>query len=167
MLDAIGKEKLAWDLRFVLQRESDVFYVGDKKAYDLEVDGIGDRKCRVVIEPVLTLHPGTMRQRSPAMELSRAGAKIVFIPRNDTLPDHKAWLQNVGEMVGAGLKRDVALRAVTLEPAALLGVDARVGSLEKGKDANMVFLTGDPFQPATQVKAVMLEGRFVHGEVRL
>lgn len=164
-LDALGKETITYDLRLVLNRDSDLFYVKSKKDYDLDEDGIGDKKLRVVIEPLLTLEPSTMRTRNLPMEFSNAGAKIVFIPRNDTMADHKAWLAAVGEIVGAGLKRDVALRAMTLEPAELMGVGDRVGSLDKGKDANMVFLNGDPFQPATRIQAVMLDGKFVFGEV--
>ncbi|HEV8112178.1 MAG TPA: amidohydrolase family protein [Planctomycetota bacterium] len=166
LIDALGKEKISFDLRIPLSRESDIFYVADKKTYDLDVDGIGDRKCRVVIEPVLTLHPGTMRNRNLAMELAHAGAKIVFVPRNDALPNFKDWLLDVGEIVGAGLDRNTAIRALTSEPAALLGVESRLGSLEKGKDANIVFLSGDPFEPTTRIQAVMLEGRFVYGEVK-
>ena len=165
-LDAIGKEGFAWDLRLPLQRESDLFYVLDKKTYELDVDGIGDRKCRVVLEPNLTLQPGTMREWNIAKELSRKGAKIVFIPRSDTLNDMRDWLPDVGEMIASGLDREVALRAVTSEPAALLGLDGRLGSLEKGKDADIVFLSGDPFQPSTRIQAVMLGGKFVHGEVK-
>ena len=108
-----------------------------------------------------------MRTRNPAAELSRAGAKLVLIPRNDTVADHKLWLVNTGELVNAGLDRDVALRALTFEPAEMLGLGARLGSLDEGKDANMVFLNGDPFEPATRIQAVMLDGRFVYGEVKL
>ena len=61
----------------------------------------------------------------------------------------------------------MAIRAITLEPAALLGVDDRVGSLEAGKDANIVILSGDPLEPGTQVDAVILEGELVSGEVNL
>ncbi len=165
-VDAFGKEKVSFDLRIPLGRESDVFYVADKKTYDLDVDGIGDRKCRVVLEPVLTLQPGTMRERNLAMELSRKGAKVVFVPRNDTLNDMRDWLPDVGEIVGAGLDRDVAIRAVTSEPAGLMGLADRLGSLEKGKDADILFLSGDPFQPSTRIQAVMLGGKFVHGEVK-
>jgi hypothetical protein len=167
LVDAIGKETFSWDLRIPVSRELDIFYVLDKKTYDLEADGIGDRKVRVIVEPTLTVHPGTMRTRNPAAELARAGAKLVLIPRNDSLPDHRMWLANVGEVIGAGLDRDVALRAMTLEPAAMLGVDDRLGSLEKGKDANLVFLDGDPFEPSTRIQAVMLEGGFVYGEANL
>jgi len=167
LLDALGKEKLEFDLRIPLTRESDLFFVVDKKSYDLEVDGIGDRKCRVVLEPTLTFHPGTLRQRNLPMELARAGAKVVFVPREDDLSRVKTWLSDVGELVGAGLDRQTALRALTAEPAALLGVGDRLGTLEKGKDANLVFLSGDPFEPATKIQAVMLDGRFVFGEVNL
>lgn len=166
-LDAIDKEKFEWDLRLVVTRELDFFYVASKKAYDLEVDGIGDRKVRVALEPSLTVHPGTLRQRNPALELSNAGAKIVFVPRVDDLNGYELWLRHVGEVVGAGLDRAVALRALTLEPAEMLAVADRVGSLEKGKDANMVFFDGDPFEPSSRIQAVMLDGRFVFGEVGL
>jgi len=150
-----------------VNRELDIFYVESKKTYDLEVDGIGDRKCRVVMEPILSYYPGTMRERNLPAELSRAGAKLVLIPRSDALPDHKTWLANTGELVNAGLDRQVALRALTLEPAELLGVEKRVGSLEKGKDANLLFVNGDPFQPSTRIQAVMIEGQVVFGEANL
>jgi hypothetical protein len=167
LLDALDKEKVDFDLRIPLQRESDIYFVLDKKTYDLDVDGIGDRKCRVVMEPSLTYHPGTMRRRNLPMELARAGAKIVFVPRDDNLDDMKELLTDVGELIGAGFDREIAIRALTSEPAALLGVGERLGSLEKGKDANLLFLSGDPFEPTTRIEAVMLDGRFVFGEVNL
>ncbi|MCY2959215.1 MAG: amidohydrolase family protein [Planctomycetota bacterium] len=164
-LDAIGKETIGFDVRLVLNQESDYFYVLDKKTYDLEADGIGDRKIHAVVEPLLTYTPNTRRVRNLPMELAKAGAKVCFTPRFDDLVNYKAWLGHVAELVGAGMTRDVALRALTLNPAEMLGVADRVGSLEKGKDANFVFLDGDPFQPATRIQAVMLDGRFVFGEV--
>lgn len=156
LMDAIGERKVSFDLRIPLLREIDVFEVAQK---------IGERKCRVVIEPEITMTPGTMRLRNLAQEFHAAGAKVVFVPRSDTAFSHKAWLRNVGEVVAQGLPRDVALRALTLEPAELMGVGDRLGSLDKGKDANFVFLNGDPFEPTTKIMAVMLEGRVVFGEV--
>ncbi|MBL8863703.1 MAG: amidohydrolase family protein [Planctomycetes bacterium] len=166
-LDALGKEKIGFDVRLVLNQDSDLFYVFDKKTYDLEEDGIGDRKVHAIVEPLLTFTPNTRRVRNLPQELAKAGAKVCFTPRSDDLANYKAWLAHVGELVGAGLARDTALRALTLNPAEMLGVGDRVGSLEKGKDANMVFVDGDPFQPATRIQAVMLDGRFVFGEVDL
>jgi imidazolonepropionase-like amidohydrolase len=163
--DALGKNELAYDLRLVLQRESDLYHVFEKKTNELDVDGIGDKKLRCVVEPTLTVAAGTLRTRNLPHELHRSGAKVVFIPRNDSLGDHQQWRSNVGEVVSAGLPADVALRAMTLEAAEVAGVADLVGSIEKGKHANLVFLTGAPFEASTKIAAVMLDGEFVHGEV--
>jgi len=156
LIDAIGEEKFEWDLRIPLTRDIDIFNVEDK---------IGERKLRIVCEPSITLQPGTMRQRNLPAELSRAGAKIVFVPRSDATWSMERWLRDVGEIWAAGLDRQVALRAVTQEPADLLGVGERVGSLDAGKDANLLILRGDPLETGTRVQAVILEGRIVFGEV--
>ncbi|MBK8181320.1 MAG: amidohydrolase family protein [Planctomycetes bacterium] len=156
LMDALGERKVNFDLRIPMTREIDIYEVEKQ---------IGERKCRIVMEPEITMTPNTMRLRNLAQEFSAAGAKIVFLPRNDSLGAHKVWLRNVGEVVAQGLPRDVALRALTLEPAELMGVGARLGSLDKNKDANLVFLNGDPFEPSTRIMAVMLEGKIVFGEV--
>jgi hypothetical protein len=157
-MDAIGDEEFAWDLRIPNQRESNIFYVAPE---------IGLLDCRVVMEPEHSLHPNTMRQRNLPAELSRAGAKLVLIPRNDSVSSHESWLRDVGEVVATGLSPDAAVRAMTIEAAEQLGLGERLGSLDAGKDANMIFLNGDPFEPGTELQAVMLEGDFVSGEVDL
>lgn len=166
-MDAIGTEKFAWDLRLPITRESDLFYVLKKSEYELDVDCIGDKQVRCIMEPTLSVVPGTLRTRNLPKDVVAAGGKLAFVPRGDSLADHKAWLSHVGELVNAGLDRSVALRALTLEPAAVLGVETRLGSLEKGKDANMIFFDGDPLEASSRLKAVMLDGRFVFGEVKL
>ncbi len=154
-LDAIEKQEFEWALRVPVTRELDLFHVAK---------AIGERKARVVMEPQITLHPGTIRQRNPAAELAAAGALVCFIPRGDSVFNYEYLLRDVGQIVAAGMPRDAALRGVTLEPAAILGLAERVGSLEVGKDANFLFLSGDPFEAATQVRAVMLEGTLVFEE---
>ncbi|HED64910.1 MAG TPA: amidohydrolase, partial [Planctomycetes bacterium] len=47
----------------------------------------------------------------------------------------------------------------------VLGLQDRVGSLEAGKDANIVLWSGDPLEPSSRIQAVMLEGEFLAGEV--
>jgi imidazolonepropionase-like amidohydrolase len=156
-IDAIGKEDFDWSMRIPVTRELDIFHVKDK---------IGEKQVRVVMEPEISVHPNTMRYRNLPAELAAAGAKLVLLPRSDSVFGHRQWLQAVGEVVAYGLDRQVALRAVTLEAAGVLGLEERLGSLEKGKDANLLFLSGDPLEPTTRIEAVMLEGRFVHGEVQ-
>ena len=156
-LDAIEKEDFLWDLRLPLTRQADYFEIAAK---------LGERKVRLVMEPEISLQPGTMRQRNLPAELSRAGARLVLIPRSDSVAAVESWLSSVGLIVATGLERQAALRAVTLEAAEVLGLAARVGSLELGKDANLIFFSGDPLEPSTRLEAVMLEGRFVKGEVK-
>ena len=156
LLDAVGEEEFEWDLRIPVTRNLNIFEVAEQ---------LGERGCRVVMEPSISLQPGTMRQRNLPAELSKAGAKLVFIPRRDTITDHKDWLRNVAEVVANGVDRDAALRAVTLEPAGLLGLEERLGSLEVGKDANLLFTSADPLEVGSRIEAVMLEGEFVFGPV--
>jgi len=156
LVDAIGEEEFDWDLRVPVARELDLFHVKSE---------IGSKGCRIVLEPTLSQHPNTMRLRNMPAELSDAGAKLVLIPRSDDVGNQRAWLRHTGEVVGAGLDRDVALRAMTLEPAEMMGLGERLGSLSAGKDANILFFTADPFEPGTKVKAVMLEGEVVSGEM--
>lgn len=66
-----------------------------------------------------------------------------------------------GSAVRWGLTEEAALRAVTLTPAEILGVADRVGSIEKGKHADLVFLNADPFQAAAATQRVMVDGEFV------
>ncbi len=155
-LDALEKEAFLWDLRVPLTRQIDIFEVAEK---------LGEKKVRVVLEPEITLQPGTMRQRNLPAELARAGAAIVLIPRQDSIEALETWLSSVGLIVSAGLDRAIALRAVTLEPATVLGLEKRLGSLEVGKDANLLFFDGDPLEASTRLQAVMLEGSFVKEEV--
>ena len=60
-----------------------------------------------------------------------------------------------------GLAFEDALAAVTLTPARMVGVDQRVGSLEVGKDADLVLWNGKPFEPTARVVGVLLNGRLV------
>jgi len=157
LLDALGKESFEFDLRVPLRDDIDLFYVIDK---------LGEKKLRVIMEPRVTLQPATRRERNLPQELAAAGGKPVFVPRTDNLEGVEEWLRRVGELVAIGLDRQVALKAVTLEPAHVLGLGARLGSIEKGKDANLLLFRGDPFEVGSKLQAVVLEGRVVHGEVK-
>jgi imidazolonepropionase-like amidohydrolase len=165
-VDALGTEEIDWTLRNRLGGTSDLHYVYDKETWGLDVDGIGDREARIVLEARTSLQPGTMRERNVAAELVAAGAKVALVPTDESLTSGLAdWRSDVGRLVAKGLPREAALRAITLEPALFLGVAERVGSLEEGKDADLVFLDGDPLEATTRVRAVLIDGRLVHGEV--
>lgn len=156
LLDVLGDEEFSWGLRIGLFDDNNIYEVAEE---------IGERGLTVVCEPRPTLQRHTRRDRNIPLELANAGAKIAFVPRSDSVGGHRDWRTDVGVMVAFGIDRQVALRAMTLEPATVLGLQDRVGSLEAGKDANMIFLSGDPFEPASVIEGVMLQGRMVHGEV--
>jgi imidazolonepropionase-like amidohydrolase len=61
-----------------------------------------------------------------------------------------------------GLTRAEALRAITLAPAEILGLGTRLGSIEKGKDGNLVVLTGDPLDSQSWVETVLIDGKVVY-----
>jgi imidazolonepropionase-like amidohydrolase len=60
--------------------------------------------------------------------------------------------------------RAAALAAVTTTPARMLGLEERVGSLAKGKDANVLVLSGEPLSSGTWVEEVILEGEHVYSK---
>ncbi|MBM3885518.1 MAG: amidohydrolase family protein [Gemmatimonadetes bacterium] len=67
--------------------------------------------------------------------------------------------QEAGNAVAYGLSWDEALRAVTLTPAEVMGVAGSVGSLQVGRDANLVVWSGDPFEFSTRAEQVFVQGR--------
>lgn len=94
--------------------------------------------------------------------LVKAGVKTALLSTGD--PRSEGMLPSVSFAVRHGASPAEALRAVTLTPAEILGVADRMGSLEAGKDANLVVLSGDPHDVTTRVEKVMIDGRWVFGE---
>ncbi len=72
----------------------------------------------------------------------------------------RLWIE-AAKMVAAGLPRAEAVRALTLNPAWVLGVEKRVGSLEVGKDADLALFSGDPFSILSRVDATWIDGKKV------
>ncbi len=61
-----------------------------------------------------------------------------------------------------GMSPEKALRAITLSPAEILGVSDRLGSIEKGKDADLLILSGQPLVGTTRIEKVIIDGKTVH-----
>jgi hypothetical protein len=59
------------------------------------------------------------------------------------------------------MNRNDALKCVTINPAEILGIEDRVGSLEKGKDADIVIWSGDPFEFYSNVEQVFINGNSI------
>ncbi len=77
------------------------------------------------------------------------------------VPKSRVLLFEASVAAANGLAFDDVLRAITLTPAEILGVDDRVGSLEVGKDGDLALFSGDPFEYTEQICAVVIEGVIV------
>ena len=91
-----------------------------------------------------------------AAALEKAGVTFVFGTRGAKAPDD--FMKALRKALDAGLSRDAALAALTTDAAAFFGVDRELGSLEPGKIANVLALTGDFGAPETTVRFVFADG---------
>jgi imidazolonepropionase-like amidohydrolase len=102
--------------------------------------------------------------------LRRAGVTVIIIGNAGGGDEDAFNVRNVrfeaGNAVAYGMSRDDALRAITLTPAEVFGVADRVGSLQAGKDGDVVVWSGDPFEFASQAEHVFIRGREVRAETR-
>ena len=109
-------------------------------------------------EPLSALRERAQAPKVPG-ELAAAGVNFAF--SSSGLSDPKDFVKNAAKAVKAGLSADAAVRAMTLSAATLAGVSDRLGSIEKGKIANLVVADGDLFDEKTKITRVFVEGRSV------
>ncbi len=136
--------------------------VGGDHAYKVATE-LAERQIPVVVGSALR---PTMDSEDPisagwenARILHAAGVKIAFSTQDyanvRNLPYHAA------RAVAFGLPQEVALRAVTLAPAEILGLGSQMGSLEVGKRADLIVTDGDPLQIVTNVERAFIGGEEV------
>ena len=109
-------------------------------------------------EPVHALRTRAGAPKVPG-ELARAGVPFGFSSAG--LTDPRDFVKNAARAVKAGLGEDAAIRALTIEAAAIAGAADRLGSIEKGKAANLVVTDGNLFDEKTKITRVFVEGRSV------
>jgi imidazolonepropionase-like amidohydrolase len=100
-----------------------------------------------------------MTPQNPGL-MSRAGVKVAI--QTDEMSAVKYLTINAALAVREGMSEDAALKAITRYPAEIIGVDERVGSLESGKDADVVVFSGHPFDYRTVVKLVLVDGQVAY-----
>ncbi len=96
------------------------------------------------------------RQENAAL-LQEAGARVLINGGADGFNARNVRFE-AGVAVAFGMPWDAALRAVTLTPAETFGVADRIGSLQAGREANVVVWSGDPFEPLTRAERVLVRG---------
>ncbi|MFM1872036.1 MAG: hypothetical protein RL398_1458 [Planctomycetota bacterium] len=158
-------EMLHWQHTFEKVPEfPHVIAVGSYNAQEGSIDEVLElvkaQKAAVLLPPTLSSLPRSRVLTHPAKNLHDAGIEIGFLLGNDPGTVEGTFFRLM-ELVRTGLPADVALRGVTVVPAKALGVDKRTGSLEAGKDADLLIFDGDPLEPAARLSAVWLRGQEV------
>ncbi len=123
-------------------------------------DFLGKRKARVNLGPSMW-HRAKIETRAISPKtagiLCEAGCRVSLISDH---PFHPINYTSVaaGLTWAYGMSEEDTLRAITLTPAETLGVEDRVGSLDKGKDADFVVWTGHPLRIRSRIESVYIEG---------
>jgi imidazolonepropionase-like amidohydrolase len=162
--------RLAINIRTALKiaEEHDLQLVLDECTEGYKVaDEIAQKNVPVVLGPFY-YYPGTSSQYREGRKvnwnnagiLTKAGVKVALA--SGAQPQPIDLLTAATFAVRHGMPRDKALKAITVIPAEILGIPDRVGSLEEGKDADILILSGDPLKVTTRIERVILNGKTVH-----
>ncbi|MCU0238973.1 MAG: amidohydrolase family protein [Pyrinomonadaceae bacterium] len=140
--------------RVVLQHVSEAWKVADEIA-----------KAKVPSSIIMIVAPGgkleTMDVKfDNGVALEKAGALVGF-HTDDQITDSRWFLRSAGMAVRVGMSREKALYGMTMANAIMLDLDKRIGSLETGKDADFIVLSGDPLSVYTHVLQTWVEGKKV------
>ncbi len=133
---------------------------GASEAY-LLLDEIREAGATVILHPPMVRLRGETENAAfdTAQKLHEAGIPFVFQSGYESyVPKTRVVLFEAAVAVGYGLDRTAALHALTAGPAALFGMDERLGSLRSGKDADLVIFNGDPFEYTTRPTHVFIDG---------
>ena len=140
-----------FDLRLVIAKGAEAYKVADLLA---------EKGIPVILGPTTT-QPSSMETQGASYEnaarLHGAGVKISI--QTGSAHNVRNLPYEAGLAVTYGLPHDAALRAVTIDAAEILGVADRIGSIQVGKDGDIIVVSGDPFQPLTKVEHIIIRGR--------
>ncbi len=127
------------------------------------VDLLAARHASVVLGPLYDPQSSVSEGAGPLLNtpglLAARGIMVAFGSNGD---DPEPLLHWAALAVKYGMKPETALRALTLDAAEICGVADRVGSLEVGKDADLLILSGDPLEMTTHIEKVLVNGQVVY-----
>ncbi|MHB1417846.1 MAG: amidohydrolase [Chloroflexota bacterium] len=127
-------------------------------------DELSRRDIPVMVGPLMTARTKVELRdrttRTPGM-LAQAGVKVAIVTDHWVVPVNLLML-SVIIAVRDGMRPDEALRAVTINPAEIMGVGDRLGSLTPGKDADLQILSGPPLEALSRVEQVYVNGARVY-----
>lgn len=140
--------------RIVLQHVSEAYRVAD------EIAAAGAPASIIVLDSPGGKLEALNFSNVNGAALERAGVLTAF-HTDDGITDSRFFLRSAGFGVRAGMSREKALEAMTIAGARMMGLEERVGTLQVGKDADFIILSGDPLSVYTHVEQTWVEGNKV------
>ena len=167
LIDANSDVDIKAAVEFASALKLNYFIDGAEQAWKI-LDFLKENHVRLIFEATQAVPPGEddpvdVIYRTPAM-LQEKGIPFSLGASGGGGADTRHLGYQAGNAVAYGLSWDAALRAITLTPAEMLGLGSELGSIDKGKRANLVLAQGDIFEPSTRVVSVFIDGRPVSME---
>ncbi len=126
-------------------------------------DILADKEIPVTAGPILfsrvKYELKNMTPKNPSL-MAKAGVKVAI--QTDEMSAVKYLTINAALAMREGMSEEEALKAITINPAEIIGVADRVGSLEVGKDADLVVFSGHPFDYRSVAELVLVDGQVAH-----
>jgi len=153
-----------------LQREFGFKLVldGAAESYEL-IDEIRAAGVPVILHPTMIRNGGEAQSASveTAARLRAAGITVALQSGYEAyVPKTRVVLFEAAMAAANGLDREGALASITRDAARILGLESRIGTLERGKDGDLALFDGDPFEHTSHVCAVVIEGAVVSDRCR-
>lgn len=142
-----------FNLDFVIEHATEGYLIADilaHKGVPCTVGPLLMSRAKMELLQVSLANPGI---------LAKAGVKVAI--QCDTTTNTRWLALHAGIAVREGMPEDAAWRSITINPAEILGIDSRLGSIEPGKDADLVIWSGHPFETLTVAEKVFIEGELV------
>lgn len=160
MITANRAQEILGALRLAKEFGFRLILDGAAESY-LVLDEIKSAGVPVILHPMMARAQGDRRNMSFETPVTLRDAGIPFAIQSgfeSYVPKTRVILFEAAIAAAHGLSFEEALEAVTIAPARILGIANRVGSLEAGKDADIVLYDGDPFEYTTHVCTVIIDG---------
>lgn len=148
-------------IRLAKEFNLDLILEGAAEAYRV-IPQIKEAKARIIVHPTMMRAGGSTLNMTleNAAILDSAGFNVTIESGYEGyVPKTRVVLLEAAVAAANRLPRTEALKAITINPATLLGIADRVGSIEKGKDADLVLFNGDPFEYTTKPCIVIIDGK--------
>ena len=123
---------------------------------------LAEKKVSVILPARIDFEQFTRNRINVPKILADAGVKIACQPETDNVEGHEDFIREMAKLVQSGLDKEIAIKSMTIYPAEILGLGYRLGSLEVGKDANLLILSGESLDVGTKIEQVMIEGKIVY-----